>query len=82
VLCRLALRASQAWDWFDKRQIDAHILTGFIAWGTWRLTVWTVHFAQVSDRPGMEVAAIIAAIMGPWSLLQGASLKFHFDTRQ
>lgn len=81
-MCRVALRASQLWDFIDNRQIDAHILTGFIVWGTYQVMAWAAHFAEVSTRPGMEVAAIIAAIMGPWSLVQGAALKFYFDARR
>jgi hypothetical protein len=82
-LCWVALRCSQAWDWFDKRQIDAQLVAVFTLIVTYRLTEWAVHFASNNgDRPGAEVAMIIAAITGPWALLQTAVVKFYFDTRQ
>jgi hypothetical protein len=82
VLCQIALRASQVWDFIDKRQVDAHILTGLIVWGTYQVMAWATHFAEASTRSGTEVAAIIAAIMVPWGAVQGAALKFYFDARR
>lgn len=73
---------ARAWQFIDDRQIDAHVLTGLIAWGTWRLMTWATHFAEVSARPGMEVAAIVGAILVPWGAVQGFALKFYFDARK
>jgi len=82
VLCQIALRASQLWDFIDQRQIDAHFLTLFIGWGTYRIMAWSMHFADASTRPGMEVAAILAAVLTPWAAVQGAAVKFYFDARR
>lgn len=80
-LCWLAARASQGWDWIDRRQIDAHIVSTIVLIGTIRITNWAIHFASEGDRPGIEVAAIISAVMIPWSALQAAAIKFTFETR-
>lgn len=81
-LCRLALRASQFWDWIDQRQIDAMLVSLAVLYGTTRILEWSFQFASHADRPGMEVAAIIAAVATPYSALQAAAIKFFFDARK
>lgn len=81
-LCRLARVLSLGWDWVDDRQLDCWAVTIFTGAVTWKLTDWGMDFAMRGDRPGLEVAAILAAIGGPWALLQGACVKFVFDARK
>ena len=82
-LCLVAIRTSQFWDWIDKRQIDAYAVSFLILWGTIRITEWAMDFADAQPgKSGVEVAAIIAAVMVPWSGLQAAAIKFLFDARQ
>lgn len=82
-LCRLALRASQAWDFIDRRQIDAHVVSVVIMFGTIKVTAWAMAFAAAhADKPGADIALVIAAVLGPYSLLQGAAIKFYFDARK
>ena len=70
------------WDWIDARQIDRHALSMGIFYGTARLTEWAMAFAaSAHERPGMEVAAIIAAVTAPYMALQAAAIKFYFDAR-
>lgn len=80
-LCWLAWRASQAWDWIDRRQVDAHVISAVVLYGSIKITGWAMDFAHHGDRPGIEVAAIIAAVVTPWSALQAAAIKFVFETR-
>ena len=77
----IATRFGQFWDFVDKRQIDAHILSLAIFYGTIRMAEWSMEFAWTSTRPGMEVGVIIASITAPWSALQAAAIKFFFDAR-
>lgn len=73
---------SRLWDWIDKRQIDKHVLSVGIFYGTVRLTEWAMAFAALhGDRPGMEIAAIIAAVTAPYMALQGAAIKYYFEAR-
>lgn len=81
ILCRTARIASLAWDFIDKRDIDKHIVAGIILWCTIEITRWAMHYAANGDRPGLEVAAIIGAVVGPWAILQGAIAKWYFDVR-
>lgn len=83
VLCWCALRLSQAWDWIDRRQIDAHVVAAIVLWGTIKITSWAMHYAASHpERSGVDLAAVIAAVMVPWSALQAAVCKWYFDTRQ
>ncbi len=71
------------WDWIDQRDIDKHIVTLCVLWGTKILTDWAMAFAVASaTRPGLEVAAVIAAVTGPYMALQAAAIKFYFDSRK
>jgi len=81
-LCMAALRASQFWDWVDKRAIDKHIVSLAILYGTVEITRWAMHYAEASARPGIETAAIIAAVLVPYNALQGAAIGFYFNARK
>lgn len=81
-LCAMAMRMREFWDWIDRRQIDAYAVTLVILYGTVDIMRWAMHFAEIGNRPGLEVAAIVGAITGPYSILQGAAIKFLFDARQ
>jgi len=82
LLCRIALRAGQFWDFIDKRDIDKHLVSLGIFYGTIKLTTWGITFAErLIDKPGLEVAAIIGAVLAPYMALQAAAIKFYFDAR-
>jgi len=81
VTCWLALRASEAWDWIDKRDIDKHTVSLAILYGTAVVTRWAMHFAEHGDRPGLEVAAIIGAVLAPYMALQAAAIAWYFKAR-
>lgn len=70
------------WDWIDKRDIDKHIVILYILYGTKILTDWAMLFSITNAaRPGIEVAAIIAAVTGPYMGLQAAAIKWYFESR-
>jgi hypothetical protein len=80
--CRAAYHGSEFWDWIDKRQIDAHCYSLLILYGTVKVSLWCMDYAGVhADKPALEIAAVIAAIMTPWTALQAAAIKFLFETR-
>ncbi len=82
-LCWLAMRASQAWDFVDKRDIDKHAVSVAVMFGTIKITSWAMAFADVATgKPGLEVAAILGAVLAPWMALQGAAIKWYFEARQ
>lgn len=80
-LCALALRLSQFWDFVDRRQIDAQLVSVAILCGSFKILLWSFDFAQNGNRPGIEIAAIIGAIATPWAILQSAAIGFIFQAR-
>jgi len=81
-LCWVAGRASECWDWIDKRDIDKHAVSLAILSGTVFITHWAMQYAENGNRPGIEVAAIIAAVSAPYMALQAAAIAFYFRARQ
>ena len=79
--CWLAQRLSEMWDFIDKRDIDKHAVSLAILYGTAIVTKWAMGFAEHGDRPGLEVAAIIAAVFAPYMALQGAAISWYFKAR-
>lgn len=70
------------WDWIDKRDIDKHVVSMAVLFGTIKVTEWSMMFASLhADKPGIEIAAIIAAVTTPYMALQAAVIKFYFDSR-
>jgi hypothetical protein len=76
------MNLTRIWDWIDKRDIDKHVVSIVVLWGTKILTSWAMTFATAhADKPGLEIAAIIAAVTAPYMALQAAAIKFYFDSR-
>lgn len=72
---------TRVWDWIDSRDIDKHVVSIAVMIGTYNVTHWAMWFASNSTRPGIEVAAIIGAVLAPYSVLQAAALKWYFEAR-
>ena len=70
------------WEWFDKRDIDKHLASMAILYGTVRITEWAMLFASAhAERPGLELAAIIAAVTAPITYLQTAVFKAYISAK-
>lgn len=71
------------WDFIDKRDIDKHIVSIVIMWGTMRVTEWSMVFAGAHADlvNGVGSAAIIAAVTAPYMTLQAAAIAFYFKSR-
>lgn len=71
------------WDWVDERDIDKHAVSLAILYGTVKVTHWAMGYASaVTDKSGIEVAAVIAAVAAPYMALQAAAINFYFRARQ
>ena len=82
-LCWAALRMSELWDWIDARDIDKHAVSVAIMLGTYKLTDWAMNYAWTNPgKPGLELAAVIAAVTGPYMALQAAAIAFYFNARK
>lgn len=74
-------RFNATMDFIDKHQIIRRAIVLWIVVLTSRVMEWTIDFAWQSSRPGLEVAAIIAAIWAPMSVLQGFVLNVYSKGR-
>lgn len=82
-LCIVALRASQFFDWVDKRQVDAWMVLVFSLVMTYIVLDWAMEFADAHpDLDALKMAAVVGAVVGPWVTMQAALVKFVFDARQ
>lgn len=82
-LCWVAARASQGWDWIDRRDIDKHLLSLAILYGTAMVTNWSMNFAGMfTGMPGLEKAAIIGAVTAPYMAMQAVAIKWYFEARR
>jgi len=69
------------WAWVDERAIVRRIsLVAAIAM-TWHASQWAMSFAEMSERPGMDVAAIIAAVTAPAMAFGGYIFKWYVEGR-
>jgi hypothetical protein len=75
-------KLSLFWNWVDARDIDKHFVSLLILIGTVDLTRWAQHFAENGNRPGLEIAAIIAAVFAPYMALQAAAIAWYFASRK
>ena len=49
---------------------------------TWKMTVWSMGFAETSPRNGTDVALIIGAIGVPLSAFTGFVFKVYSDSKK
>lgn len=69
------------WDWVDSRSITRRIVLFVTLWMTWAAFIWAAGFAEATDKAGLEVAAIIAAVTAPIAALQGFIFKVYAEGR-
>lgn len=66
----------------DEFDLDKHAASIAIMYGTMTIIQWAMAFASShSDKSGIEIAAIIAAVSTPYMGLQTAALSFYFRAR-
>ena len=75
-------KLSLLWDFIDTRDIDKHLASLAILYGTIKVTEWAMAFATAHpDKSGIEVAAIIASVLVPYNALQAAAISYYFKAR-
>lgn len=82
-LCTVAGYASLGWDWSEKRKIIPNAVSLGVFYGTVKVTTWAMVFAETHPTiDGLHMAAIIGAVLLPFTALQGAVIKFQFQSLQ
>ena len=74
---------ARLWDFIDDRDIDKHLISMAIMYGTIQVTEWAMRFASLhgDSANGAGTAAIIAAVTTPYMVLQAAAIGFYFNIR-
>lgn len=65
----------------DKGQVARTVMLYTTLYMTWRYFTWSLDFAQHSPRPGVDIAAILAATGVVVGGLQGYVFKAYLDGR-
>lgn len=70
-------------SWMDRRHIVSvrSTVLAVTIWMTWEVTKWAFKFAYEADMPGLEKAAVIAAVTTPFSALQAFTFKFYMGAK-
>ena len=69
------------WDWVDTRSIVRRIVLFVTLWMSWAAFIWAAGFAETTDKSGVEVGLIIAAVTAPIAALQGFVFKVYSESR-
>ncbi len=66
----------------EEYQLIRRLMLFWMAGMTTYALHWTLSFASGSPRPGMEVAAILGAVWGPMTALQGFVFAAYNSARK
>lgn len=69
--------------WVDRRSfISVRAFTLYVTlWMTWEAFRWAAEYAFASRLDGLTIAAVIAAVTAPISVLQGFVFKVYAENR-
>lgn len=69
--------------WLDRRHfVSVRAGMQYITlWMTWEVTRWAFAFAAASKLPGVEVAAVLAAVTVPFCALQAAVFATYMKVK-
>jgi hypothetical protein len=73
-------RLGQIWDFIDNRDIDKHLVSIAIFYGTIEIMAWAKAYAT-TYAGSADVPLTIAAVVAPYMALQAAAVKFYFDRK-
>ena len=71
------------WSWFEQHHVDSLGVLGVTLVLSWRVVDFALDFPYDIEVKlnGTEKAAIIAAVLGPWGLMQAAMFKFNVELK-
>lgn len=75
------MTAKRFWDWVDERGIVRRVVLAVAIAMTWEVTHWAMTYVGASTRPGIDLAAIIAAVTAPASMFGGYVFKSYIESR-
>ena len=71
------------WHWFESHHVDSLGILIITLWLTIRVVEFALEFPYDMETKlsGTEKAAIIAAVMTPWGIMQALLVKFYMDLK-
>ena len=71
------------WNWFEQHHVDSLAVIGVSLWLTIRVVEWSMEFSYDVETKlsGTDKAAIIAAVMTPFGIMQALLFKFYTDLK-
>ncbi len=77
----MVLVSATVWNFVDNRAVVRRVAFVWVLWMTSEVIYWAMDFA--GDHPemdGLKLAAILGAVLTPWSAMQAAIFKFYSDS--
>jgi hypothetical protein len=71
----------KALDWVNNHSIIRRVVLFITLWMTWEAFHWASQYAYTTKLDGVGTAAVIAAVTGPISVLQGYVFKVYAGGR-
>lgn len=68
------------WQWVDDRDIDKHVVSIAIMYGTVSISRWAMAYATAHGTDA-NTALTIAAVSAPYMALQAAAIQQYFKAR-
>ena len=69
-------------DFLDSRQVFHRFTLTLTLWVSYRSFIWAADYAEHTTRVGLEVAAIIAAVLTPITYLQKTVFEQYSTSRK
>lgn len=66
---------------FWNHHIDAFLVLCITMALSVRVVEWALDFGSLSNLDGVQRAAVVAAVLGPWGLMQAAMFKFYVELK-
>jgi hypothetical protein len=73
------------WDFVDTRGVIRRVVLGITIWMLWRVTAWSMAYADAALAAGntdASLGAVMMAVGGPATVLAGYVFKLYVDSRQ
>jgi hypothetical protein len=67
--------------WDRSFALTRRLMLFFVCYLTWESYAWSSRLAEMSDRPGVDIAAMIAAVTAPVSALAVMVFKSYVESR-
>jgi hypothetical protein len=71
------------WEWFETHHVDSLAVLIVTLTLTVHIALWALEFPYDIETKlnGTDKAAILAAVLTPWGLMQAALFKFYVDLK-